>query len=409
MRQSKLFAKTRKEAPKDEASKNAILLTRAGFISKEMAGVYSYLPLGLRVIKKIENIIRQEINSLGALEVLLPALQPKESWLTTGRWESMTDLYKLKDASEREFALGPTHEEVAVPLLAQFVSSYQDLPVALYQFQTKFRMELRAKSGLLRGREFIMKDLYSFHRNEEDLSVYHDRVAEAYKRIFATVGLGDSTYQTLAGGGTFAQYSYEFQTLTDAGEDTVRLCSNCRLAVNTEINNTQASCPKCEGPLGEEKKAIEVGNIFKLGTRFTEPLGLTYKDEAGVPTVPVMGCYGIGLGRLMGTVAEVLSDNKGLVWPKTIAPFQVHLVEIQKNAEEIYKKLTEAGVEVLWDDREVGPGEKFADADLLGLPIRVVVSERAEKAGGVEVKNRATGELTIVSEAKILEIITPNV
>ena len=409
MRQSQLFSKTRKETPRDETAKNAILLTRAGYISKELAGVYSYLPLGLRVIKKIENIIREEINKLGALEVLLPALQSKESWLATDRWETMTDLYKLKDASDRELALGPTHEEVVVPLLSQFISSYQDLPISLYQFQTKFRMELRAKSGLLRGREFIMKDLYSFHRSEEDLAIYYERVTKAYKNIFAAVGLGGLTYLTLASGGNFAKFSHEFQTLTEAGEDTIHLCNKCRLAVNSEVFKGQSVCPQCGGALGEPQKAIEVGNIFKLGTRFTKPLGLTYKDERGVSAVPVMGSYGIGLGRLMGTVAEVFADDKGLVWPQAIAPFQIHLVEIQKSAEKIYKTLTQAGIEVLWDDRDVSPGEKFTDVDLLGLSVRIVVSERAERAGGVEVKQRANGKLTIVSEAKILEVITTNV
>lgn len=407
MRQSELFTKTQKEAPSGETSKNAQLLIRAGYIDKLQAGVYTYLPLGLRVLRKIEQVIREEMNKVGGQEILMPALHPKENWQTTGRWETMDDLYKVKDASGRESALGPTHEEIVVPLVKQFVSSYKDLPFGVYQFQNKFRMELRAKSGLLRGREFIMKDFYSFHRDEEDLKLYYEVMKKAYNEVFKRVGLGGQTYLTYASGGSFSKYSHEFQTITDSGEDTIYLCDTCYVAVNKEIHAEQNVCPQCGKKALIEKRAIEVGNIFELKTKFSDPFKLQYKDEDGTLKPVVMGCYGIGLGRVMGTIAEVLSDEKGIAWPEAVAPFYVHLVSLGQKAknkergvtlaaEKVYGELRNANVEVLYDDRDASAGQKLNDADLLGIPYRLVVSEKTIEKNSVEITNRKTGETKLV-------------
>lgn len=410
MRQSQLFSKARKEAPADEVAKNARLLIRAGFVDKLQSGVYTYLPLGLRVLKKIEHIIRDEMNKVGGQEILMPSLHPKELWQKTGRWETMDDLYKVVDSSGRENALGPTHEEVVVPLVKQFVSSYRDLPFSVYQFQNKFRMELRAKSGILRGREFIMKDMYSFHRDEADLARFYKVMKDVYAQVFERVGLGKSTYLTAASGGSFSKYSHEFQTVTPAGEDTIYLCGDCSIAVNKEIVEGEGdSCPECHAGNLRTETAVEVGNIFELKTKYTTPFDLTYKDEQGVEQPVLMGCYGIGLGRVMGTVAEVFGDDKGLVWPANIAPFAVHLVEIRDpadtsvrdEAQKLYDALTNAGVEVLWDERDLRAGEKFAESDLLGIPYRVVVSKKT--AGGVfEVSERATGANQMLKKEEII-------
>lgn len=410
MLQSKLFTKARREAPTDEVSKNAKLLIRAGFIDKLQSGVYTYLPLGFRVLKNIENIIREEMNTAGGQELLMPAFQPKENWQTTGRWETMDDLYKVKDSSGRENALGPTHEEVIVPLAKQFVSSYRDLPLYLYQIQNKFRMELRAKSGILRGREFMMKDLYSFHENEKDLKRYYEIMKRAYKNIFNKVGIGEKTYLTLASGGSFSKYSHEFQTVTDAGEDTIYVCEKCKVAVNKEIINEQKTCPSCGSNDLKEEKAIEVGNIFELKTRFSEPFNLTFKDKVGKDQLVTMGCYGIGLGRVMGAIVEVLSDDKGIIWPKEVAPFIVHLIEISKEegrvgaeALRIYELLQKERISVLYDDRKgVSAGEKFAESDLIGIPYRAVVSEKSLAGDGVELKNRGEEKGVVVTPDELV-------
>jgi prolyl-tRNA synthetase len=291
MRQSQLFTKTRKDAPSEEVSKNAQLLIRAGYIDKLMAGVYTYLPLGLRVLNNIEQIIREEINKADGQEILMPAMQPKENWLATGRWETLDVLYKVKDSEGREVALGPTHEEVVVPLAKQFISSYKDLPFAAYQFQDKFRMEKRAKSGILRGREFKMKDLYSFHADEADLKMYYDIIKNAYTQIFKRVGIGHKTYVTYASGGSFSKYSHEFQTVTPAGEDLIYICDRCSLAINKEIKAEHSKCPECGAETFKEEKAIEVGNIFELKTKYSEPFDLKYKNDKGESVPVIMGCY----------------------------------------------------------------------------------------------------------------------
>jgi prolyl-tRNA synthetase len=412
MKQTKLFSKMAKEVSKEETSRNAQLLIRGGFVDKLMAGVYSLLPLGLRVFKKIEQIIREEMEAIGGQEVFLPTLHPKENWFKTGRWESMDDLYKLK-IGNREFALAPTHEEVISPLAKKFISSYKDLPVNLFQFQNKFRKELRAKSGVLRGKEFIMKDLYSFSRSQEELDVYYEKVKKAYKRIFERCGIGDKTYLTYASGGTFSKYSHEFQALTEAGEDLIYICDKCRVAINKEILEDQkGQCPECGNTNLREEKAVEVGNIFKLGTKFSEPFDLDYLDEKGKKRMIIMGCYGIGLQRLMGTIVEIFNDDKGIIWPESVAPFKLHIISlagsgdnpVYKKAESLYGELRTKGVETLWDDRlDKTPGEKFADADLLGIPYRIVVSEKNAKEEWLEVKKRNADRIEKMSFSALLE------
>lgn len=405
MKQSKLFTKTQKDISKEEVSINAQLLIRAGFIDKLMAGVYTILPLGLRVMTKIENIIREEMNAIDGQEIFMPTLHPKENWLKTGRWNTMDDLYKVKDSSDREMALGATHEEVIVPLMKRFVSSYKDLPFAAYQFQNKFRMEMRSKSGILRGREFIMKDLYSFHLDEKDLDEYYERAKQAYFNVFERFGLKDQTYLTYASGGSFSKYSHEYQTVTSAGEDVIYICSKCHLAVNKEIKDEVTACIECGNTEFTEEKSIEVGNIFKLKNKYTAPFDLKVKNEKGEDVELIMGCYGIGLGRAMGTIVEVHHDEKGIIWPENVAPFAVHLLSLNQNeeAEKIYKMLSDAGIEVLYDDRDAAPGEKFADSDLIGIPLRVVVSGKSLEKGGVEIKRRDSQEAQIVSVEELLK------
>jgi len=396
---SQLFTKTEKQAPSDEVSLNAKLLIQAGFVDKLMAGVYSVLPLGLRVYKKIEQIIREEMNAIGGQELFLPSLQPKENWEKTGRWTAMDDLYQLK-VEDKEFAIGPTHEEVIAPLAKRFISSYKDLPKYVYQFQNKFRNEKRAKSGVMRGREFVMKDLYSFHVDEADLDSYYEKAIVAYNNVFKRCGISETTYLTYASGGTFSKYSHEFQTLTDAGEDLIYICDKCKVAVNKEIiEDLNSCCPVCGNKDLREEKSVEVGNIFKLGTKYTEPFDLNYVDKEGNKKLVVMGCFGIGLQRLMGTIVEISNDKKGIIWPESVAPFKVNLISIKQNeqTEKIYQDLIKAGIEVLYDDRDdLSAGEKFADADLIGCPIRVVISEKTLKENAVEVKKRGDEKCEIV-------------
>jgi prolyl-tRNA synthetase len=387
-------------------------------VHKEMAGVYSYLPLGLRVLRKIENIIREEMNKVGGQEVLLSSFQPKDNWEKTGRWTAMDDLYKVSDSSGREVALGPTHEEIIVPILKNYVASHKDFPVSVYQIQNKFRMELRAKSGMLRGREFIMKDMYSFHTSQEDFEKFYEKMKDVYKIIFNRVGIGHLTYITFASGGTFSKYSHEFQTITAAGEDTVYLDEASGVALNKEVLNDEVLAQlNLKKDKLVEHKSIEVGNIFDLKTKYSKPFDLFFTDEKGEKHIVLMGCYGIGLGRLMGTVVEALSDDKGIIWPESIAPFALHLLslgddeEVKKEADKTYESLSKAGVEVLFDDRAgVSPGEKFSDADLLGIPLRAVVSARSMKdlpSGGIEIKKRTEEKGKIVSLEELLKLLAP--
>ncbi len=411
MKQSHLFTKTRREAPKDEVAKNAQLLIRAGFINKEMAGVYSYLPLGLRVLNKIVGIIREEMNAIGGQEVSLTALQDKKNWEISGRWNDavVDNWFKTTLKNGTELGLGFTHEEALTALMRDHIRSFRDLPVAAYQFQTKFRNEARAKSGIMRGREFLMKDLYSFCRDQKEQDAFYEKAKQAYVRIFDRLGIGAETYITFASGGSFSKYSHEFQTVTEAGEDLIYVHEGKKIAVNKEVLNDEVLAD-----LGidraelVEKKAVEVGNIFSLGTKFSEPLGLVYTNEAGKPTPVVMGSYGIGPGRVMGTIVEVHADDKGLVWPEAVAPFAVHLIALNKKsadgaedvvkkaADELYEKLTKKGVEVLYDDRDATAGEKFGDSDLIGIPVRYTLSMKTFAEDSIEKKDRLTGKVEMV-------------
>jgi len=417
MKQSQLFTKTRREAPKDEVAKNAQLLIRAGYIHKEMAGVYSYLPLGLRTLNKIVGIIREEMNAIGGQEVHLTALQDKKLWEMTNRWDDkvVDNWFKTELKNGSSVGLGFTHEEPLTALMKDHIRSFRDLPKAVYQFQTKFRNEERAKSGILRGREFLMKDLYSFDIDEDAHNLFYKEATEAYRRIFDRLGIGGQTYRTFASGGSFSKYSHEFQTICEAGEDTIYADESKHLAINKEVFNDEViKDTGLEKKDLVEKKAIEVGNIFTLGTRFSEALGLVFKDTEGKSKPVFMGSYGIGPSRVMGTIVEIHADEKGLVWPEAVAPFNIHLVaifdknvadggegKVKKAADDLYAKLTKKGIEVLYDDRDVSAGEKFSDSDLIGIPKRYVISEKtlaagADEGGSVEVKDRMTGKVEMV-------------
>ncbi|MES2223461.1 MAG: aminoacyl--tRNA ligase-related protein [Patescibacteria group bacterium] len=417
MKQTHLFTKTRFEAPKDEVAKNAQLLIRAGFVHKDMAGVYSVLPLGLRVMKKIEQVVRYEMNMIGGQEISLASLQSKELWEKTNRWDDavVDNWFKTKLKNDTELGLGFTHEEPITEIMKDHIRSYKDLPRSAYQFQTKFRNETRAKSGILRGREFLMKDLYSFSRNEEQHLKFYEKVKEAYWNIFNKVGLGEKTYYTFASGGVFAKFSHEFQTETDAGEDVIYHnidSGEKKEAINKEVYTDEVKKDLKVGDNVIEKKTVEVGNIFTLGTRFSEPLGLTYVDENGESKPVFMGSYGIGIGRLMGTIVEVLATEKGMIWPESVSPFKVHLVELSQGDEmlkqkaiDLYEELISKGIEVLFDDRDARAGEKFADADLIGIPHRIVISKKTEEKGQLEYSNRITSETTGRSKEEILNIL----
>jgi prolyl-tRNA synthetase len=390
MKYTQLFTKTSKNNISDTDSLNAKLLTQAGFISQEISGVYNYLPLGLKVLRKIENIIRQEMDKIGGQEILMPSLSSLDNWAKSKR-DTMDILFHLDN-----LILNPTHEELVTPLVKKFVFSYKDLPTAVYQIQTKFRNEPRAKSGLLRGREFVMKDLYSFHTNQEDLDSYYQKVQTAYTKIFKRLEIDNLTYLTYATGGTFSKYSHEYQTLCPTGEDEIHICPKCKVAVNKEIIAEQAVCPECGGQL-EQKQAIEVANIFKLGTKFTDVFSFKYLNKDNKLQPILMACYGMGPSRIMGSLVEVFGDDKGLLWPQEVSPFTLHLVGLDNQADDIYNTLIQEGVDVLYDDRSVSAGIKFADADLIGIPTRIVVSKKSLEAGGLEIKNRKQEESKIIS------------
>lgn len=400
MRMTNTFIKTLRTAPKDETAKNGALLTRAGYIHKEMAGVYDYLPLGLRVLENIKQIVREELNAIGCEEVLMSSLQNPEPWEKTGRFSDQeVDIwFKTELASGGELGLAPTHEEPMVNMMKSYISSYKDLPLAVYQFQTKFRNELRAKSGILRGREFLMKDLYSFHATEKDLDVFYAKAEKAYAKIFDRLGLGDDTYETFASGGIFSKYSHEYQTLLPVGEDTIYYNNDKSLVFNKEVFNNEVLAEF--GAKKEdftEASGAEVGNIFKLKFKYSEPLGLKFADENNEQKTVYMGCYGIGISRVMGVIAEKYADEKGLVWPEAIAPFRYYLVGIgeagTRAAEEFYKGREDL---VLFDDRDARPGEKFADADLMGISYRMVFSDKTLKENSVEITDRKTGKSELV-------------
>lgn len=397
MRQSQLFTKTRREAPSDEVAKNSQLLIRAGFIQKMGAGVYSFLPLGLRVLNKIENIIREEMNAIGGQELQLAALQEKSLWEKTNRWDDgvVDNWFKTALKNGNELGLGFTHEEPLTNLMRDHIRSFRDLPVYAYQFQTKFRNETRAKSGILRGREFLMKDLYSFSRTEDEHNDFYEKSKVAYANIFKRAGVGDKTFITFASGGSFSKYSHEFQMLTDAGEDVIYYNNEKGVAVNKEVYTDEVLAEMgLKKSDMTEGKAVEVGNIFSLGTKFSEPLELFYKNDEGKNIPVIMGSYGIGLPRLMGAIVETMPTNNEIVWPSEVSPFTVHIIAMKTEgvvieaAEKLYKELNDMGIEVLLDDRDTRAGEKFGDADLIGIPLRITIGEKSIIEGKYEFKDR---------------------
>jgi prolyl-tRNA synthetase len=413
MRYSHLFGKTVKNVSAELESRNAQLLTKGGFIDQLTAGVYTYLPLGLRVLERVKGIVREEMDAIGGQEIAMPKLTPKEPWEVTGRWTDPGKevMFQLEGHGEKEYGLGWTHEEIVTPLVKKFVHSYKDLPVMVYQIQDKFRNEPRAKAGLLRGREFSMKDLYSFHRDEAELEAYYEKVKGAYFNVFKRCGLDALIVR--ASGSTFAKYSDEFQVLTKSGEDTIFYCPECRYAENKEIAEMASGdkCPKCKKGDVIEDRGIEVGNIFMNKTRYTDAFGFKYVDENGKEQPVMMGCYGIGPSRVMGTVVETHNDENGIKWPMSVAPFDLHLIELKSKeekvkltAEKVYETLGEMGLEILYDDREDrAAGEKFADADLIGIPKRLVVSDKTLKEDSIEIKDRETGETKLVKFADLAD------
>jgi len=414
MRLSNLFSKTSRSAPADETAKNAQLLIQAGFIYKEMAGVYAYLPLGLRVVENVKQIVREEMNDLGAFELIMTNLQRQELWEVTDRWddEKVDVWFKSTLKNGTPVGLAWSHEEPITNMMKNYIESYRDLPANVYQFQTKLRNELRAKSGIMRGREFVMKDLYSYSRSQEEHQKFYDAVTAAYLKVFERVGIGDETFVTYASGGSFTQFSHEFQTLTDAGEDIVYLDRHKKLAVNKEVYTDevliQLGLKKDEL---EEAKASEVGNIFSFGSTKSEQLDLYFTDQDGTEKPVILGSYGIGITRLIGVIAELFADDKGLVWPEAIAPAKVHLIRIGdsdktvKQADELYIVLTGKNIQVIYDDRNARPGEMFADADLMGMPHRVVISDKTIANASLEYKARTSNESKKISKEELLKIL----
>lgn len=408
MRLSKNFTRTIKQAPADEVARNAQLLIRAGYVHKTMAGVYSFLPLGLKVVENIKQIVREEMNKIDSQELVMSTLQRKELWQETGRWsDELVDVWfksHLQDGTEVGF--GWTHEEPIVELLRGYLKSYKDLPISVYQFQNKLRNELRAKSGIMRGREFVMKDMYSVHASKEDLDKYYNAAIEAYKRCYDRFGIGDETYVTFASGGAFTKFSHEFQTICDAGEDYIYLHRGKNIAVNEEVLDDAVKELDIDRSELERVKTAEVGNIFNFGTQKSEEMRLVFTDAEGVEQYAYMGSYGIGITRVMGVIVEKFADDKGLVWPENIAPAKVYLVQIgsqsRATADELYQKLQSAGIETIYDDRDERPGVKFADAELLGIPYRVTVSDRLLDDGKWEVSTRQTGEQRLLTADELL-------
>lgn len=415
MRATRIFTKTRKDAPSDEQAKNAQLLIRAGFIHKEMAGVYVFMPLGLRVLEKIKQIVREEMDGIGGQEVQMSVLQPKEIFQKTDRWDDkkVDNWFKTKLVNGSELGMGLTHEEPIVDMLSDYVNSYKDLPVIVYQIQNKFRNELRAQAGLLRGREFVMKDMYSFARTQQEHEEIYERIAEAYTRVYDRLGVGDITYRTYADGGIFTpRFSDEFQMLSTIGEDTIYVDKERKFAVNKEvIDDERLAATDVDKSRLEEQTAIEVGNIFPLESKYTDALGVYYTDTEGEKQKIIAGCYGIGVSRLVGALAEHFADDKGLVWPESVAPFRVYLVQIgdvANDAQKLYDQLNEAGIDTFWDDRDERPGAKFADADLIGIPHRVVISEKTLQQGKIEYKSRVADTSELLTTNELIAKISSN-
>lgn len=409
MKVSQLFTRTSKNVPADETAKNAQLLIQAGYVYKVMAGVYAYTPLGLRVLENIKRIVREEMNAVHGQEIIMSSLQRKDTWENTGRWDDdAVDVWfksKLKDDTEVGF--GWTHEEAIVEMMQQFIKSYKDLPTVVYQFQNKLRNELRAKSGIMRGREFIMKDMYSMHTTQEDMDEYYDKVIEAYKRSYERFGLGDSTFVTFASGGAFTKFSHEFQTICDAGEDILYVNDDQTVAVNEEVLDDAAAELGIDKTSLKPVKSAEVGNIFKFGTSKSEQMNFTFTDSDGLTKPVYLASYGIGITRVMGVIVEKFADSKGIVWPEAVAPYKVYLVRIGgdnaiKHADELYEELTSKGIDVLYDDRDERPGTKFADSELMGIPHRITVSDRMIEAGKYEYTLRSSGDTSELTREQLL-------
>jgi len=407
---SKLFTKTLKQAPSDEVALNAQLLIRAGFVYKVMAGVYAYTTLGLAVQENIKQIIREEMNAIDSNEVTMTTLQRPETWKVTGRWddEAVDVWFRTKLKDDTELGLAWSHEEAIMEMMQQYIKSYKDLPRSVYQFQTKMRNELRAKSGIMRGREFVMKDQYSLHATQEDMDEYYDGVIKTYKRIYDRLGIGDSTFVTFASGGSFTKFSHEFQTICEAGEDVLYVNEDCSIAVNEEVLDDATKELGIDKNTLKPVKTAEVGNIFKFGTEKSEKMDIKFADAEGKQQPIYLASYGIGITRVMGVLAEKLSDDKGLVWPEAVAPYQVYLVQIgdvDDQAKNLYETLTKAGITVIWDDRVERPGTKFADADLIGIPHRVVISPKLVESDQLEYKSRTSTEAKLLTEAELLATI----
>jgi prolyl-tRNA synthetase len=409
MQMSRMGLVPTKFPPKDADTVNHKLLVQAGFVRQVMAGVYAYLPLGLRTLNKISAVVRTEMNGIGGQEILMPALHPSANWKTTGAWDTVDVLFKLKSRTGKDYALGQSHEEIVTPIAKEAIKSYKDLPLALYQIQWKYRDELRAKSGILRGREFLMKDMYSFHETQDDFNQFYQKVKDAYLVAFKKLGL--TAKVTEASGGAFSQkVSYEFMVLTDAGEDDILYCTSCDFCVNTEIAKQKEGdkCPRCLKDTLKKARASEVGNVFDLGIKYSKDFEVNYINRQGDHGFPIMGCYGFGISRTMGVLVEHFHDDHGIVWPAEAAPFTASLITLDGKTEEsekIYKDLNKAGIDVLWDDRDISAGSKFADADLIGNPYRIVVSERSEEKGGVELKGRSEKEGKIVSAQELAKLL----
>lgn len=405
MKFSESFVNTLRDAPKDAETVNHQLLVRAGYVRQLMAGVYTYLPFGQRVLNKISQIVREEIDAIGGKEVLMPLMHPAENWKKTGAWEKSDVLFHIKSRTKRDYALAQSNEETVTPLAKEFLHSYKDLPLSIYHINWKFRDELRSKSGILRGREFLMKDLYSFHTTQSDFDIFYKKAKVAYLKIFKRLGLTAKVTEA-SGGGFSEKISYEFEVLTDAGEANILYCDSCDYCVNVDdIDKYKVddNCPACGKFKLKSALASEVGNVFDLGQKYTKAFDFKITDEKGEMISPIMGCYGIGISRTMGVIVEKFHDEKGIIWPKSVAPFDVHLVGLNGKGEDLYIKLIEKGIDVLFDDRDVPAGQKFNDFDLIGIPVRLVVSDKT--GDKIEFKERSSKESELLNFNDIIKKI----
>lgn len=415
MRHSQIFTKTRKEFPSDEVAKNAQVLIRAGFIHKEMAGVYAYMPFGLMVLEHIKRIAREEMNAIGGQEITMTTLQKKETWEKTDRWndQNVDVWFKSELKNGTPIGFGWSHEEPITDMMVHSITSYKDLPVYVYQFQTKLRNELRAKSGIMRGREFLMKDLYSYSSSDEMHAEFYKNITQSYLNFYNRVGLGADTFFTIATGGAFTKnISHEFQTICDAGEDIIYIDRKSNIAYNTEALESMDNKDELMQTL-EKAKAAEVGNIFSFGGEKSEKMGLFFMDTDGIKKPVILGSYGIGITRVMGVIVEKYADEKGLVWPKAVAPVEIEVVSLHKDkddvtyttAEDIYKQLLSSKYTCLIDDRYMGIKDKLESADMYGMPVQIIVGPKTLEKGVVEVKVRKTGETKEVKFGKVVEFI----